>query len=260
MRGITFLLIVCFLATGLTGLAQAQNKTESVLHYTFPIDPKGDGRKIKVSQGIKKISTYECLIEFTFIHRGKEIRHQDRYSSYPLPLDEMTFCKAEVVRIGKVGTLEYTTGVGVSGIKSRKKLIFDPVNNRVIDIQYAKGGASDMRRATQLGKKKYLLPLLEASYILPGVQDYGPPLYSGYVVKLLDKGINVIHILNPVVEPDPKSGNYIERIHSPQWCEFFYKKQIKEYKDALKIGDISKDGKAEINQLINKTKKFCDVK
>jgi hypothetical protein len=257
---IIFSLWVCFLALGLSGLATSQNKTKGDSQYHFEIDLRGYGNKIQVVQVLKSIDPHKCLTEFIFINRGKEVIVHDKCSLFPIPLDDLVFFKAEIVKVGEADTLEYITGVGVSGIQSRKKLIFDPVHNRAITIHYAEGGASSLEEARPIGKGKYLLALMEASYILPGYQGYGPSQYSGYIVEFLEKGTEVTHILNPIAKVDSESERDIKRIHHSEWCKFFYKVQMKEYQDALKKGKISKEGKAEIQQLIVKTKRFCHVK
>jgi hypothetical protein len=251
---------ICLLILCLPFNLQAQNKIEGNLPYQFLIDPKGDGNKIQVQQVLKKVGQSDCLIKFIFMNKGEEIKHQDKCSLFPLPLNDVTLCKAEIVDIGQAETIEYITGIGVSGIQSRKKLIFDPVNDKVIAIHYAEGGASGLEEGKKLEEGKYLLTLMEASYILPGYQGYGPSQYSGYVVEFSDKGIEVVHILNPVAKLNSGSENPIKRLYSTEWCKFFYKRQMKEYWDGLKIGSISKEGKAEIHQLIVKTKRFCNVK
>lgn len=255
-----FSLLICFFALGLSGLAYSQNKTKGDFQYHFEIDPRGDGKKIQVEQFLKKVGQSDCLIEFIFMNRGQEIKREDRCSLFPLPLNDIALCKAEVVDMGQVETIEYITGVGVSGIQSRKKLIFDPVNNRVITIHYAEGGTSGLEEGKKLEEGKYLLPLLEASYILPGFQGYGPSQYSGYMVEFLDKGVNVTHILNPVTKVDSESEKPIERCYRPDWCKLFYKVQLGEYRDALREHCIEKDSRAKINKWMNKTKKFCNEK
>lgn len=259
LQKIIFSLWIYFLALGLSGLAYSQNKTKGDFQYHFEIDPRGDGKKIQVEQVLKRIDSYQCVIEFTFLGRG-EIKYHDQGSLFPIPLDDMSFFKAESVKIGEADTLEYTNGVGATGIRSLKRMIFDPVNNRVIAIHYAEGGASGLEEAKHLEEGKYLLPLLEASYILPGFQGYGPPQYSGYVVELLEKGTEVTHILNPVAKVDSESEKPIERCYRPDWCKFFYKVQMEEYRDALKEQSIEKDSRAKINKWMNKTKKFCNEK
>jgi hypothetical protein len=251
---------ICLLILSLPLTLQAQNKIEGNLQYQFFVDPRGDGKKIEVEQILKKVGQSDCLIEFIFLNKGMEIKHQDKCSLFPLPLNDLTLCKAEVVDMGQVETIEYITGVGVSGIQSRKKLIFDPINNRVIALHYAEGGASGLEEAKKLEKGKYLLTLMEASYILPGYQGYGPPQYSGYMVEFSEKGIDVTHILNPVAKVNSESEKNIKRIHHSEWCKFFHKDQMKEYQDALKTGNISKEDKLEIQQLIVQTKRFCNVK
>lgn len=260
MRGRTSYLTICFLIFSLPFTLQAQNKSEDNLQYQFLFDSKGDGNKIQVQQVLKKVGQSDCLIKFIFMDTGEEIRHQDKCSLFPLPLNDITLFKAEVVKIGEADTLEYITGVGVSGIQSRKKLIFDPVNNRVIALHYAEGGASGLEEAKKLGEGEYLLPLMEASYILPGYQGYGPSQYSGYIVEFLDKGVNVTHILNPVAKVDSESEKDIKRIHHSEWCRFFYKDQMKEYEDTLNVQSIEKESRVKINKWMNKTKKFCIVK
>lgn len=257
---IIFSLWICFLALGPFGLAYSQNKTKGDSQYHFEIDPRGYGNKIQVVQVLKRIDLHKCLVEFTFINRGQEIRVHDECSLFPIPLDDLVFFKAEIVKVGEADTLEYITGIGASGIQSHKKLIFDPVHNRAITIHYAEGGASGLEEARPIGKGKYLLALMEASYILPGYQGYGPSQYSGYIVELLEKGTEVTHLLNPVTKVDSESEKHIKRIYRSEWCKFFYKDQMKEYQDALKTGKISKEGKAEIQQLIVKTNRFCHVK
>jgi hypothetical protein len=210
-------------------------------------------------QVLKRIDPYQCAIEFTFLGRG-EIKYHDQGSLFPIPLDDMSLFKAESVKIGGADTLEYITGVGVSGIQSRKKLIFESVHNRVITIHYAEGGASGLEEAKKLEEGKYLLPLLEASYVLPGYQGYGPSQYSGYVVELSEKGTEVTHILNPVAKVDSESEKHVKRIYSSEWCKFFYREQMGEYRDALKVQSIEKDSRAKINKWMNKTKKFCNEK
>jgi len=101
---------------------------------------------------------------------------------------------------------------------------------------------------------KYLLPLLDASYVLPGYQGYGPSLYSGYVVELLDKGTEVFHILNPIAKVDSGSGKYIKHLYNSEWCKFFYKEQMEAYRDALKTQGIDRDSRVQINKWVNKTK------
>ena len=260
MRGRTYYLIICFLILTFPFTLQAQNKIESSLQYHFEMDPREDGNKIQIHQTLKKVGQSDCLIEFIFLNKGMEIKHQDKCSLFPLPLNDLTLCKAEVVDMGQVGTIEYTTGVGVSGIQSRKKLIFDPVNNKVIVIHYAEGGASGLEEGRKLGEGKYLLPLLEALYVLPGYQGYGPSQYSGYVVEFSEKGTEVTHVLNPVAKVNSESEKNIKRIQNSEWCKLFYKYQLEEYQDALKTENISKEGKAEVQQLIVQTKRFCNVK
>jgi hypothetical protein len=260
MRGRNSYLNICFLILTFPFTLQAQNKIEGNLQYQFFVDPKGDGKKIQVEQILKKVGQSDCLIEFIFMNGRQEIKHQDKCSLSPLPLNDITLCKAEIVGMGQVETIEYITGVGVSGIQSRKKLIFDSVNNKVIVIHYAEGGASGLEEAKKLEEGKYLLPLLEASYILPGFQGYGPSQYSGYVVEFSEKGIEVTHILNPIAKVDSGSEKDIKSIRNSEWCKFFYKDQMKEYQEALKTGKISKEGKTEIQQLIVKTNRFCNVK
>lgn len=260
MRGRAYYLTICFLILSLPFTLQAQNKIEGNLQYQFFVDPRGDGKKIQVEQVLKKVGQSDCLIKFIFMDRGEEIHHQDKSSLFPLPLNDITFFKAEIVKIGEADTLEYITGVGVSGIQSRKKLIFDPVNNKVIVIHYAEGGASGLEETKKLENGKYLLTLKEALYILPGYRGYGPSQYSGYIVEFLDKGVNVTHILNPIAKVDSESENDIKRIHHSEWCRFFYKDQMKKYQDALNVQSIEKDSRVKINKWMNKTKKFCIVK
>ena len=251
---------ICFLILCLPCTLQAQNKIEDILRYQFLVDPRGDGNKIQVSQVLKKVGESDCLIEFIFMNKGEELKHQDKCSLFPLPLNDMTLCKAEVVDMGQVETIEYITGVGISGIQSRKKLIFDPVNNKVIPIHYAEGGASGLKEAKKMVEGKYLLPLLEASYVLPSYQGYGPSQYSGYVIEFSGKGTEVTHLLNPIAKVDSESEKHIKGIHHSEWCQFFYREQMVEYRDALKVQSIDKDSRAKINKWMNKTRKFCNIK
>jgi len=260
MRGRTSYLTICFLIISLPITLQAQNKVEGNLQYQFSIDPRGDGKKIQVEQVLKKVGQSDCLIEFIFMNKVQEIKHQDKCSLFPLPLNDLELCKAEIVDMGQIETIEYITGVGVSGIQSRKKLIFDPANNKVIVIHYAEGGASGLEEAKKLEEGKYLLTLKEASYILPGYQGYGPPQYSGYVVEFSNKGTEVFHILNPIAKVDSESEKDIKRIYHSEWCRFFYKDQMREYQDALNVQSIEKDSRIKMNKWMNKTKKFCIVK
>lgn len=116
-----FSLWVCFFTLGLSGLGYSQNKTKGDFQYQFFVDPRRDGKKIQVEQVLKKVGQSDCHIEFIFMNKGQEIEHQDKCSLFPLPLNDLTLCKAEVVDMGQVDTTEYITGVGVSGIQSRKK-------------------------------------------------------------------------------------------------------------------------------------------
>lgn len=95
---------------------------------------------------------------------------------------------------------------------------------------------------------------------MSGFQGYGPPQYSGYVVEFSEKGTEVTHLLNPVAKVDSESEKTIKRIYSSEWCNFFYREQMREYRDALKVQKIEKESKAEINKWMNKTKEFCNVK
>jgi len=260
MRGRTSYLTIGFLILSFPFTLQVQNKSKGHLQYRFLIDPRGNEDKIQVQQVLKKVGQSDCHIEFNFMNKGVELKHQDKCSLFPLPLNDMTLCKAEVVDMGQVETIEYITGVGVSGIQSRKKLIFDPVNGKVIVIHYAEGGASGLKEAKKLEEGKYLLPLLEASYVLPGYQGYGPSQYSGYVIEFSGKGTEVTHLLNPIAKVDSESEKHIKGIHHSEWCQFFYREQMVEYRDALKVQSIDKDSRAKINKWMNKTRKFCNMK
>ena len=257
---IKFLLILCVWIHVYSVAGHAENQGREELWYAFEIDPAGEGVEIQVRQILKKIGPSDCLVEFASIHEGQEIKYQDKCSLFPLPLDDMTFCKAVVVRMGQADTIDYRIGVGASGIQSRKKLIFDLVNNRILDIHYAEGGDSGLEKAENLGAGRYLLPLLEASYVLPGFQGYGPSLYSGYMVDFSEGGIRMTHILNPVSKLDSEAEKHVEHLHSPEWCNFFYKKQMKKYQDALKLVRGLKGPKGKIRKLVDRTKEFCKIK
>lgn len=160
MRCRTSDLTICFLILTLPFTLQGQNKIEDNLQYQFLFAPKGDRNKIQVQQILKKVGQYKCLLEVTFFNKGQEVRIHDQCSLFPVCIDDLDFFKAEIVKIGEADTLEYITGVGVSGIQSRKKMIFDPFNNKVIAIHYAEGGVSGLEEAKKLEEGKYLLPLL----------------------------------------------------------------------------------------------------
>lgn len=249
-----------FLLLAYSVFVYAQDEGRKELRYGFAIDATGEGFRIQVYQILKKTGQSDCLIEFIYVHRGQEIKYHDKCSISPLTLDDMTLFKAEVVGTGQVETIDYMIGVGVSGIQSRKKLIFDPVNNKIFDIHYAEGGASGLEKAKKLEDGKYLLPLLEASYILPGFQGYGPSLYSGYLAEYSAKGVSITHILNPVSKPDSEAKKHIERLHNPEWCKFLYKEQMIEYQDALKMVRDLKETKGKIQRLVDKTERFCGLK
>jgi len=252
-------LCVC-MVLGFPDDRQAQSdKTADVVH-TFWIDPGGDGQRLRVDQLLTKSDSSDCLIRLVFHIKDQTVTFQDKFSLFPLPLQDLDLCKAEIKRMGAVETLEYIVGVGVSGIQSRKRIIFDRVRSKVVVLHYAEGGVSGMGDARPLSQGEYLLPLLEASYVLYGYEGYGPPLYSSYIVRFTDQGVDVRCLLNPAGEGESLADKTIKQVRNFKWCRFFYKKQMREYQETLQKANLSGEQKAEIQKLMEETKKFCGEK